>query len=441
MEDDDDDDEEEEGRGGIEVVSAAVDDNGPNNDINDNEGDTANSAFDDAVVRRAVSDAGQFAFGIVMVEVWLLTKDQTRLHRPPFGLWVDPVYASSSDPSTQRKLARLTDPTRKDYVPATTLAIGEGLAGMLYVEAKNLQGGGGGMGAAMSALHRMRGGGGSGGAGAGGLHRRSSEARLARAASVAGPALAGRGDPFDEEANAASSPEAASAPKATPGISNVFFRNVNQISADPDQPFSPRLQLIAELGLGWCVAVPMFQSHTTGIVLYLARNHVSLQQLQSPANQNYLVAAAHFIGAALDLREPRKIADEARRRQVRNCWARVHDRIVYLKRMGIPLADAVAQAEAEKQQLTSRLDLRQSLRVTVSSTQRLGEVLAKRFVMMLKKSRGGGGLVPPAMSAFQSCYSFAGAFATLTVLHFINQRVQEDYNAGLALGYVAISLL
>jgi hypothetical protein len=391
------------------------------------------------VVRRAVADAGQFAFGIVMVEVWLLSPDQTRLFRPPFGLWVDPVYASSSDDATQQKLARLMDPTRKDYVPNTTLAIGEGLAGMLFVEAKNMQGG---IGAAKNALNRMRGGGGggAGGGGGGGLHRRSSEARIPRSASVLGPALVrgGSRDEADVEgANpAGSGPEPATTHTAIPGSSNVFFRNVNQISSDPDQPFSPRLNMIAELGLGWCVAVPMFHGRTTGIVLYLARSHVSLQQLQSSANQNYLVAAAHFIGAALDLREPRKVADEARRQQVRNCWGRVRDRIVYLKRMGIPLADAIAQAEAEKQKLTSRLDLRQSLMFTVSSTQRLGEVLARRFVMMLKKSRGGNGMVPPAMSGFQSCYSFVGAFATLTILHFINQRVEETYDAGLALGYV-----
>jgi hypothetical protein len=218
----------------------------------------------------------------------------------------------------------------------------------------------------------------------------------------------------------------------------VFFRNVNQISLDPDQPYSPRLQLVAEVGLGWCAAVPLPSTNAAqGIVLFLARSHVSLRRLQSPANREYLAAAARFAGAAIDLRGPRREAERARRRHVRDAWRRVRDRLGYLRKMGVSLADAVAQSELENQQhrLSMRPDLRQSLHLTIKTTKHLGLAFSQRVAMTLRKGRGGGGMPPPAMGAFQACYTFVGAFATLTLLHAFNQWLAKTYNAGIALGY------
>jgi hypothetical protein len=388
----------------------------------DDDDDDGSAAFDTGVVKKAVADAGQHAYGIVMVEVWLLSQDQTRLYRPgTFGAWIDPVFEQSSDDATRDRLARLNDPSRSDHIPAGTLSIGEGLAGLLWVEAKNLQHGS--SAAAKNALMRMRG-------NMMANRRRQSELNLQASG-------AGGGD-HGPPGEAVTAPVAA--PEASPSSSSsaVFFRNVNQISSDPDQPFSPRLKLIAEIGLGWCAAVPLpSRNAAQGIVLFLARNHVSLHRLQSPSNQQYLVAATKFVGAALDLRQPRRVAELARKQQVRDAWRRVRDRLVYLKRMGVSLADAVA--ESENHHSSMRPDLRQSLQFTLATTKRVGLVCSKRLAMMLKKGRGGDGMPPPAMSAFQACYTFVGAFVTLCLLHAFNQWLSQTYNAGIALGYAQIN--
>ena len=41
--------------------------------------------FDNELLRRAVSDVGRWAYGIILVEVWALNHDNTALYRPEMG--------------------------------------------------------------------------------------------------------------------------------------------------------------------------------------------------------------------------------------------------------------------------------------------------------------------------------------------------------------------
>jgi hypothetical protein len=74
------------------------------------------------------------------------------------------------------------------------------------------------------------------------------------------------------------------------------------VRARTDQPWNPRLQLLAELGLGWAAAVPFNLHGDQGIVVYCARDEVDMGRLQSDDNESYLIAATDLIGAAYALR-------------------------------------------------------------------------------------------------------------------------------------------
>ena len=46
-------------------------------------------------MHRAIQDAGRWAYGTVLIEVWVLNDDRTQLIRPPGGFWLDPVFYSA----------------------------------------------------------------------------------------------------------------------------------------------------------------------------------------------------------------------------------------------------------------------------------------------------------------------------------------------------------
>lgn len=93
-------------------------------------------AYDDDLLHRAVADAGRWAYGTVLVEVWV--QHGTSLVRPPSGWWLDPVYHAQPCGIESCQLCRLTDKERPDYVAPAPLIPGEGLPGALWAE---LQGG------------------------------------------------------------------------------------------------------------------------------------------------------------------------------------------------------------------------------------------------------------------------------------------------------------
>ena len=88
--------------------------------------------YDDDLLHRAVADAGRWAYGAVLVEVWVMHR--TKLIRPTSGWWLDPVYHVQPCNEAICQLCRLTDPTRSDYVPSAALIPGEGLPGVLWAE-------------------------------------------------------------------------------------------------------------------------------------------------------------------------------------------------------------------------------------------------------------------------------------------------------------------
>jgi hypothetical protein len=92
------------------------------------------SDYDTEFLERIVADAGRWAYGVVLVEVWVMNEHRTQLERPPGGFWVDPV-ARDYGQDNNLKFQRLIDPTCADYFPPLPQAPGVGIPGALWSQA------------------------------------------------------------------------------------------------------------------------------------------------------------------------------------------------------------------------------------------------------------------------------------------------------------------
>jgi hypothetical protein len=91
------------------------------------------SDYDKEFFQRVVADAGRWAYGVVLVEVWVMNQHRTHLERPEGGCWVDPV-ARDYGQENNTKFQRLIDPTREDYFPPIPHAPGVGIPGALWAQ-------------------------------------------------------------------------------------------------------------------------------------------------------------------------------------------------------------------------------------------------------------------------------------------------------------------
>ena len=87
-------------------------------------------------LQKAVQEAGQWAYGIIAVEVWALDrKTGDALYPPPGGTWMDPLaHRGQCESSTGCRACRLTNPELSSYIPPDPVAVGEGLPGILWSE-------------------------------------------------------------------------------------------------------------------------------------------------------------------------------------------------------------------------------------------------------------------------------------------------------------------
>lgn len=207
----------------------------------------------------------------------------------------------------------------------------------------------------------------------------------------------------------------------TSPIKQVVWREVQALADDPDQPWNPRLQLLAEVGLGWAAAVPFRYHGQQGIVVYLARQGVDQAKLQSVTNETYLVAASDLIGAAFCLQGPRAIVVEERRHELSDALRRVKRKIVHARQMSVDLGTLV-QDEAPRK----HIDAQQALAWHETKFREIYGAFITKLLSIMKKTKGAGVLPPPRFTIRQSCHTFVATFATLLVLtrlqvYFLNK--------------------
>lgn len=334
------------------------------------------TAHSDAqLLQRAVADAGRWAYGIKLVEVWVLNESHTALVRPEHGWWVDPMFHSGCDGIC--KICQLVDQQHRDFVPADPLAPGEGLPGALWAA----------VGSHIASFHA------------------SSQKSHRRGAASHDNAL------FREVFKDV----------LTPSSNHVVWREVKALAMDPDQPFNPRLQLLAEIGLAWAAAVPFKFHGEQGIIVYMAREGVDLDRLRAPHNEAYLAAASSLIGAAYALRGPRRIVVDERHNELREAWYGIKRKIIEAKRLGISLRDVVEGEERKKKQLKRQKSMAER------HFNWLWEQICLRTRSTVKKAKGGDTLPSPSFTWSQTIWTLVGSFATLVVVTRLNARLEKKY--------------
>jgi len=360
--------------------------------------------YDTRLLHRVVADAGRWAYGTVLVEVWALSDDRTHLFRPEAGWWVDPVFHNevqghvtggvATDHPCQ--ICRLTDGSRQDYIAPQTVFPGQGLAGVLWSEAS------------------------------------SKWTRTWRETLVS--KILGHSD----------------APAVTPRElymdvrrrhHKVVWRNVRQLEEDSDQPWNPRLKLFLQLGLGWAAAVPFNVHDHEGVVIYMARDHVDMNRLQSETNHSYLMAASDLIGAAYTLRRPRNAVVRERHSELATSLRKVRHGILKAIRQGKTLRALMEQSSVISSSTTTSESTSTILTKPTSPPEySLGTLLAgalhSTLAKTMKKCRGGGAQPPPAMPWSQTMVTFLGALLTLFVITSVNLYMVNHYghNYSLLLG-------
>jgi hypothetical protein len=362
---------------------------------NNEETDTATaetaSDYDTQFFQRVVADAGRWAYGVVLVEVWVMDESQTHLFRPEGGFWVDPVSVDYGQ-NGNHKFRRLIDPTLDDYFPPTPQAPGVGIPGILWAQAHR--------GNLAAENNSVRSGTIFGGGtifapfnqatetfdASGSKQARNIKRKKSFSIDVGAMAAALGGDSSSHgkrrhrrrfsQGLSRSSPQhredvemgrwtsswraRRNAHDATPRGPNLLhrhsllphevrWRRISELSNDPDQPFDPRIHYLEnECELGFVAGVPFQIGAIEGIVVYMARKTVDVQKLVASTNEEYLTYSSLLIGSAFALRKPRLAAEKERHLESDEMMRRLKTKMKALKAMNKSVRSLVREESMQK---------------------------------------------------------------------------------------------
>jgi hypothetical protein len=220
---------------------------------------------------------------------------------------------------------------------------------------------------------------------------------------------------------------------------SLVWRSIPHLESDPDQPWNPRLKVLASVGLGLAAAVPFNLHGDQGIVIYMARDNVDRSKLQSETNEAYLVSATDLIAAAYALRGPRQQAVRERRAELAEGLRRARDKILSLHRQGVSLKDHVDMMAGEADQTPALAS--PPLAKTSSGASRLGRMttwVGRTAASAAKKSAGAGAPIPPSYSWRQTSLTFMGSLTTLLAVTSLSDALVRNWGEQyeIVLGYV-----
>lgn len=331
---------------------------------------------DEDILHRAAADAGLGSMGTVYVEVW--TFDGTNLVRPDGGYWMDPVFHNPFAEecgccgTANCSACRISDPDHPNFLPADPVAPGVGLAGVLWSESNNVEDRGGMLRESMRASTRYLG----------------------------------------------------------PPKRNVVWRDLRAMANNPHLPYDERLQAIVDCGLGWAAGVPFHVNHHKGIVIYVARSTVDHNLLQDHSNEQYLLSAADLIGSAWALREPRRLANQARKAKREAAIRRARLQIITLVRMGARF-DQVCQKNSEEASIDNKKSKQPPINFKETPPIKILKSKTSHFLQGVKavmnKCKGSNNKPPPPFSTEQAMFSFVGSFLCLLLLGSIGHALLKNH--------------
>ena len=212
---------------------------------------------------------------------------------------------------------------------------------------------------------------------------------------------------------------------------------------------SCRLQVLADIGLGWAAAVPFNFHGQKGIVIYMARASVDMKQLRSSTNEHYLLSASSLIGAAYSMRGPRQQMQYERSQKLDKVLVRVRNKIKAAQRAGGTLQGVVkSKVQKTHSSFGSLSSAASSFLDDTKSSEKCGKGInfaRRKATSAIIKSKGGGTMPPPPFDWEQTTWTFVGSFITLLMVCRCNVHLNEQYGSDftIVLGcvYIVAALL
>lgn len=345
--------------------------------------------YEAALLARTLEDAGHWAYGIIATELWIYDDDSGNLFRPDGGTWAD--MALHPTHLTQKEyeacpMCRVVFEDHPKHIPPAQLAPGVGVPGVLWAEAASSAG----------------------------------ELQTPRRTSLIN---------MDDESD------------------EIYWRDVQALARDPDQPYNERLQNAALTSLGWAGGVSFNVDGQRGILIYFTRDSVKLEQLQSSSNVQYLLAAANYVSTVWALRLPRLAAIQEREDRLRMLWRRFRVRLQVAIRFGNTLDDIkhgrTHKVEPEKKHGTILDSLRDPMEMahiimeegkhfaelTVQEAKTQQKFITRKLKRMARKSRGANIRAPPAFTWEATMWSFVGTLLSLLILLNVNEQIKKTYGS------------
>ncbi|CAJ1961153.1 unnamed protein product [Cylindrotheca closterium] len=363
--------------------------------------DNQEEVYDMQFLHRVIEDAGRWAFGILLAELWVMDDTGTLLFRPDCGWWAD-RYASTE------AFSKLTDSSLPDYIPADPCMPGIGLPGYLWSQATT--------NTRSSTIRQSTIRGGSNFLGTSRQHGGARRGSVASRGSMFGTGTIGSGMMHSHH------PDQSSSAKLT-------WCEVKPLADDPDQPYCERTQYLAnKAGLGLAAGVTFNVGGTRGIVVYMARDTASLKDLTDSTNEEYLQRATSVIGSAYSLRRARIEVVKKRRKDINKCWRRVRIKLLAIRFMGLSLAKVVEREEQkaalQKGKSQSMKDVMKELDGTVN---KVAGYFKAKIKQEAKKFMGANVKAPPPMGWSASAFTFMGCFLTFAMLTNFSKFMQQSY--------------
>lgn len=328
--------------------------------------DANHHSYDNHFLHGIVEDAGRWAFGVMMVELWVLQELGTHLYRPQCGWWID-EYADTKD-----KFCRLTDSTLANYIPAEPLPPGVGLPGYLW-----------------------------------------SQSSRGNPANTQDPV--GRFDTRGSVLGGSRTPERFEATRSRADViaSRLSWCEVKPLADDPDQPHNPRLQFLAEAGIGLAAGVPFNMGGTRGIVVFMARETASLTRLTSTVNEDYLQRATMVIGSAYSLRKSRLAIEKVKGKAMKDCWGRLRSKVAAINRMNKTLADVVKEECEKPSPVKGENAISELAKHDGGGCHKIVGYFIEKVRLEARKIKGANVKAPPLFTGEQALFTFFASFITL----------------------------
>lgn len=382
--------------------------------------------IDDRRLSRAVRDAGEFSYGVIACEVWLINEDD-KLLRPKGGWWHNSKLYQSCQQSTLLDELEATDP--EPGLP------GVDLPGILWTEVAEISDDGEHKDGLSSRTGRFFAG------------HRSTEDLPAKDPQHhhnrqrhhhLDSTLEAERSPFPSHRLGRAGPSMEGSMRLAlhhhHNPNPLFWRDLHSIAEDPDSAKTPRLQQLMDAGLGVAAGIPFHVRNHPGLVVYFARSHTRTHLISNVANDAYLKASAQIIGHAAALSEIRRASVEARRRHNVDASERFRRNLIENKKKNadkVPEEVACFDHEGNSSWNCEVGDAKPSSVKEEDSTCVLEDLPLDKDTPLdryyhgiqtwFHKCKGGNLQVPPALTFRQSLWTALGAFCGLLVLSSLHE--------------------